>query len=85
VTKVLVILCFCLGGHSTNTFDAIRSGVHFPYTVQHSIELFGVLVPLAKPGAEVEVCQVVAENEEPNGNLKTQGKIKSKYWIAYFQ
>jgi len=64
-----------LGGYSPGTFDVIRSGVHFPYTVQHTIELLGQLVLLGKPDAEVEICQVVVDNEDSGSKLKTSGLI----------
>jgi hypothetical protein len=66
-----------LGGHMPGSFDMIKSGVRFPQTVQHDIDLLGQLCELTKPGGQVKIVQaVVAEG------IKTPGLCSANKLIS---
>ena len=60
------------------SFDMIKSGVRFPQTVQHDIDLLGQLCELSKPGGQVKIVQAVVANE----GIKTPGLCSANKLIS---
>lgn len=67
-----------MGGHTPASFDKICSGVHPPYSVRHDIDLLGELAKLGKPGAKVNICEAVLDQEDASGKLKSQAQLISQ-------
>ena len=61
------------------SFDMIKSGVRFPQTVQHDIDLLGQLCELSKPGGQVKIVQAVVANEGIKKIIKKQKEALEKF------
>lgn len=70
-----------LGSHSTSSFDIVLSGVIFPYSIKHSIELLSELLRLVKPQGKIILREAVVPNS--NGtSICTLEKLKSTLKIS---
>ena len=71
-----------LGGHMPGSFDIIKSGVRFPQTVQHDIDLLGQLCELTKPGGQVKLVQAVVAEGIKTSSLCSANKLISNLKLS---
>jgi len=72
-----------LANHPKSSFGNVCSGTLPPYTVQHQLDLLGQIADLAKPGAKVEIVQVVAKiGANETADLVTGSKLASDMKLA---
>ena len=64
------------------SFDMIKSGVRFPQTVQHDIDLLGQLCELTKPGGQVKIVQAVFEEGIKTSGLCSANKLISNLKLS---
>ena len=87
-----VCMCCQLAGKSANiaavssSFDCIDSGTRPPHTLEHDLDILATFVELAKPGAEVNIAQVVkndeAETLTPNATLKSNARTPLRLTLS---
>jgi hypothetical protein len=64
------------GSHPTSSFDVVLSGIIFPQSINHTIELLGEFLRVVKPEGRI----ILQEATVPNANgthLKTVEKLQS--------
>jgi len=70
-----------MGSHPTSSFDVVLSGVIFPQSISHSIELLAEYLRLVKPEGRIILQEATVLN--PNGTqLKTVEKLQSVMKIS---
>jgi len=69
------------GSHSTSSFDVVLSGVIFPQSISHGIELLAEYLRLVKPEGRIILQEATVLN--PNGTqMKTVEKLQSVMKIS---
>ena len=68
--------------YGQSSFDSACSGVQPPHTVQHDLDLIGAITNLVKPGAKVNLVQVVKTSSEESTKLVSASELVANMKLA---
>ena len=68
--------------YGQSSFDSACSGVQPPHTVQHDLDLIGAITNLVKPGAKVNLVQVVKTSSEESTKLVSTSELVANMKLA---
>jgi len=71
-----------LANYGQSSFDSACSGVQPPHTVQHDLDLIGAITNLVKPGAKVNLVQVVKTSSEESTKLVSASELVANMKLA---
>lgn len=72
-----------LASYAPSSFDVVLSGILYPQSIVHSIELLGEIARIVKPQGKVVLQEATVEQSAQNG-LKTREKLFSTLKICGF-
>jgi ubiquinone/menaquinone biosynthesis C-methylase UbiE len=80
-TRYLLVSLYFAGSHPSSSFDVVLSGVIFPQSISHTVELLAEFLRLVKPEGRIILQEATVLN--PNGTqLKTVEKLQSLLKIS---
>lgn len=66
---------FISASHKNSTFDMVLSGVFFPQTIVHTIDLVAEILRVMKPNGMLVLQEIVTKSDVGEGSLKSASKL----------